>query len=252
MGSVQNKAIRNSHARQYIQAVFAERLKEEGFICPDDKLLCWYRIVNNEVIHSVCFFSCWSAIPVMLWIGYGVFPAFTEPFYNGDVYCCNRPSDERFYETQILECGPRHRLAPYSKSILVDAPVNDGRGLYTLEQQILPKMENIDTIQACYQFNREMYHGSLGFSMTLVDEAIFLHDVDSYARCKEYIEKAIAQNTKIQERMPQNAQAKKDLDLLNLQKRALFENVREEYLSILEQRKQKNLSQLRKKMGILL
>lgn len=252
MGTTKNKAIRNYHAQQYIQAVFAKRLKEEGFICPDDKLLCWYRIVNREVIHSVCFFSCWSAVPVMMWIGYGVFPTFTEPFYTGDVYCCNRPSDERFYEMQILENGPYHHLAPYASDILVDAPVNEGRGLYTLDQLILPKIENIDTIDKCYHFNQNMYVGQLGYSATLVDEAIFLDDIDSYTKCRAYIGKAIELYTRLHESAPQNTQIKKELERLGLQKRALFEGAREEYLNLLEQHKEKNLRRLSKKLGITL
>lgn len=39
MGSVNKKNLRNLHARRYIQEVFATRLRDEGFVCPDDKLL---------------------------------------------------------------------------------------------------------------------------------------------------------------------------------------------------------------------
>lgn len=252
MGATQNKAIRNHHAQQYIQAVFANRLREAGFVCPEDNLLCWYRIINREVIQSVCFFSCWSAVPVMMSISYGTFPAFTEPFHYTDVYCSDRPDDERFYKDTITEGGTKHHFAPYSKDILVYAPTNDGRGLYTLDSLILPKIENVDTIEKCYRFHQQMYCGQLGFSTILVDEAIFLGDDDAYAKSKAYVEKAINLCSAQSERQPKNTQLNKKLKKLNMQKRALFDGTREEYLLILEQQKEKNLRQLGKKLGISL
>ncbi len=51
--SLKTKAIRDLHAKMYIDAVFAETLKQEGFINPDDKSFSWYRVVNNELVHAV-------------------------------------------------------------------------------------------------------------------------------------------------------------------------------------------------------
>lgn len=59
MGSVNNKQIRNLHARNYIQAVFADRLKEEGFVCPNDKLFLYTeKIVSNILPGKNIRISC--------------------------------------------------------------------------------------------------------------------------------------------------------------------------------------------------
>ena len=62
--SSKNKAIRDFHAKMYIDAVFADTLKQEGFINPDGKSISWYRVVNNELIHAIYFHATWGRIPV--------------------------------------------------------------------------------------------------------------------------------------------------------------------------------------------
>jgi len=42
------KHIANLHAKNYVDAVFAQSLLDDGFVCPDDKSLCWYRVTNGE------------------------------------------------------------------------------------------------------------------------------------------------------------------------------------------------------------
>ena len=54
-----NKTEINIHARKYIAAVFENRLREEGFSCPNEKLLCWYRIRKGELLDTVIFCSNW-------------------------------------------------------------------------------------------------------------------------------------------------------------------------------------------------
>ena len=60
----------NLHTKRYVQAVFGKRLQDEGFTCPNDKLLCLYRVKHDKIVNSIVFFSPWANMPVMLWIGY--------------------------------------------------------------------------------------------------------------------------------------------------------------------------------------
>jgi glucosamine-6-phosphate deaminase len=62
---------------------------------PDSEKAC---AAYNEIIHSVFFFSCWSNLPLLLQIAYGVHPLFVTPHFMTDVYCPGRPMDERFHE----------------------------------------------------------------------------------------------------------------------------------------------------------
>ena len=250
MGSATNKIIRNTHAKNYIQAVFAERLLAEGFVCPDEKLLYWYRIVNKELVHSVWFFSHWPNLPLTLEIAYSIHPMFVPPFHSSDVYISD-PYGDHFYSMQIKEAGPKHHFASYSDEASVYAPVEDGRGLYTLEQIILPQLNPVQTMDQCYHFHlakaREL---NKGFSPTIIDEAIFLNDTAAYPKCQLAVNRLMRINQGYCEKFPTKKIYKDTLAQLQLQNRVLTENARDELLLVLEQRTQKIIKSLNKKFGI--
>lgn len=251
MGAVKNKQIRNMHAKCYIEAVFADRLRAEGFVCPDDKLLCWYRVVNGEVIHSVCFFSRWSNLPLMMEIAYGMYPLFLHPFRFSDVHTSKRPDDERFYSVTIMEEGPQHHYAPYTEEILVYAPKADGRGLYTLEQVILPQMNAVQSLEQCYRFHREkIAKFPIRMTRTTIDEAIWLNDTGAYPDCMQALDQMIPIYQRGCERQPTNMEEKEALLQLQQQKHAIEEDAREEYLATLDRRVKKTTALLDKKWGI--
>lgn len=252
MGSVNNKQIRNLHARNYIQAVFADRLKEEGFVCPNDKLLCWYRVVNNELIQSIYFFSQWSNLPLMMEIGYGIHPTYHKPFSSSDVYISNQPYDERFYTVAIGSDLPVQHYSPYSPDILVYAPKNDGSGITTLDHVVLPTMNSIKSVEECYRFHRKMYcHSSFGMSTIMIDEAIQLGNTAAFPNCNRALDKMISVYGKNCEQYPSKKEYQDKLQYARHQKAALLTENRKAYMDILEQRSAKNLQQL-KKWGILI
>lgn len=245
MASSNKKHIRNGHARNYIEAVFAERLLEEGFVCPDDRLLCWYRVVNKEVVHSLCFFSRWSNVPILMEVAYGIHPLFVPPFYSGDVYISARPDDdERFYETRINEGNISH-FAPYSQDVLVYAPQHGGHGVDTFNSIILPQMDSVTSIEQCYRLNRKMHHGHhCGMSPTLIDEAILLEDICAYDNCKRAVDKLLRLYQAKSENHSGRREYKDMLARLQVQKQALFEKDRESFLRNLELRKEKTIALL--------
>ena len=252
MGAVNNKQIRNLHVRNYIQTVFADRLKEEGFVCPNDKLLCWYRVVNNELVNSICFFSQWSNVPLMMEIGYGIHPAYHKPFSTSDVYISNRPDDERFYTVAIGSDLPVQHYSPYSSEILVYAPRGDGRGITTLDHVVLPTMNSIQSIEECYRFHRKMYcHSTFGMSTIMIDEAIQLGHTAAFPNCARALDKMISVYGKYGEQYPSKKEYQDKLQYARYQKATLLAENRKPYMDILEKRAAKNLQQL-KKWGVII
>lgn len=247
-----NKKMRNAHAAKYIEAVFAPRLREEGFFCPDDRLLCWYRIKNNEIIQSVFFFSCWSNLPLLLQIAYGVHPLFVTPHFMTDVYCPGRPMDERFHEMTIQE-GDTRLFAPYSDEALVYCPQADGYGVDTFNSVILPILDRIDSMEKCYDYNKKIIRGNIAkMSITAIDEAIYLNDLQAIDDCKEALAKRIPHYQNLVEMFPNNKEYAEGLVQSQMQKQALYDDQREEFLRSIEQRKQKTIKFFRKKFGITL
>jgi hypothetical protein len=260
-----DKTIANFHTRNYISTVFEKRLREEGFTCPDDKLLCWYRIKNNCVVNSIIFFSSWPNVPVWLEIGYGIHPLFAKPVYTPSVYFSSRPRDEeRFQEQAIVEnCSfGETGYKKYSNDIFVLAPGRDGRGSYTFDGVILPQMESVRTVDQAYEFHKRRRlncatadsQGSeyklRELSCTFVDMAIFSDDTEVYPDCKKNTIDAINLYERFCSRFPNNAAYRNELQHWNMIQAALFDGGRREYLSFLKQQENTNISYLKNKLHV--
>ena len=239
----------NEHAKRYIQAVFEQRLKEEGFICHDDRLLCWYRIVNDTIVNSIIFFSRWRTFPLWLDIAYGIHPLFIEPVFTRNVCLTNRPQDTvRFNEQSIVEDCPINAMSyqTFSEDIQVIAPGVKGRGIYTFDEILLPLMNKIQTVDQAYLFHlqsvcneesggaRSVYLSP--FSSSLIDMSIFLNDIEVIDAAKEIVDQSIDFYSK--EKLRIMTQGEKEQNLMHWQqiKRMIRDGNRDDYLSWLKQR----------------
>lgn len=243
MGNTKNKQIRNLHARRYIQAVFGRRLRKAGFVCPDDKLLCWYRLNDNEIVNSICFFSRWPNVPVMPEIAYGIHPLFVKPFSSNDIYVSNVPDDERFYTAGMELEGQKRHFAPYSADILVYS--QNGQEADVLDRVILPQMDAVKTLEQCYLFHRKMFRSAtFGMSSLMIDEAIILNNSAAQERCRINVDKMISHYSRLCSKYPDEKGYQDKLKHAKLQKAALCGSSRGDYIADLEKRAGKNLKAL--------
>ena len=254
-----NKLLLKIHAKKYIEQVFASRLREEGFFCPDDRYLCWYRFFGEEVVHSIVFFTCWNHLPIMFLVGYGIHPLFNRPAYTTEVNYSERPLDHETFTQQVLvEKGPVDEMGYrlYSEDILVDAPGRDGRGLYTLDGIILPKMKGIETIENCYQYHKQEYlnSGIRDFSKyfnppsgVFIDEALYFEDRDMYPSCIARAERVVESYKELLMMKPEDREYKRELREWEQRKNALLSGDHNAYLEILEKRRIANIAYLKKR-----
>lgn len=257
-----NNHLFNMHAKGYIDSVFVKRLQEEGFICPDDRHLCWYRI-NGDIVNSIIFYSSWTQMPIYLEVGYGIHPLFQKPAYTTNVNYHKRPIENELLCGQpLVENCPVNemRYTCYSSDIQVYAPGRDGRGLYTLEGVIFPKMEHVDTIKACYHLHKQWYMGLhhenpaikfSGLSAVFIDEVIYVGDTDMFPYCRKRIENVIKLRQKNCLDNPDNKEYQIALREWEQRRAALFDGKREKYCEILDKRKKDNIGYLGRKMKIL-
>lgn len=262
-----NKTLMNIHAQKYIEQVFVNRLKEEGFFCPNDKNLCWYRVIDEQVVHSIVFFSCWSAMPIMIDIGYGCYPLFQKPVYTPSVYFVKRPSNTHTFCEQLLEeenpPGQMQVYRRYSEDILVDVPPQGGKGIYTLDKIILPKMKDVETIEDCYRFHKQqlskqlLRYGAADLPMyfqkypnmlfgTFIDEALYFEDTQFYPPAIMKAEEVIERRKNTLSDKPNDVQAQKELQEWELRRSALVDGNHKGYLEILEKRRLANIAYLKK------
>lgn len=246
-----SKKMRNTHAQRYIKAVFSELLEQEGFVAADEKLLCWYRIVNNELLHTVCFYSRWANMPLMVSIAYGILPLFYRPYHSTDIYTPRYPIGTGFYHEVIRESNNTQHFAPYAEDVQVFAPIDEGRGIHTLSDIILPRMNSIQTVEQAYSLHRETYSNPIcDLSPQIIDEAIYLNDTSTFEEAKQAVSKWIEKYEKWSRERPTCKENKDVLQSLLLKKEALFDGQREAFLSFLNSQKVKTVEMLRKKYCI--
>lgn len=249
----------NIHAKRYVQSVFEKRLREEGFVCPDEKLLCWYRLHNGEIVNSIVFFSVWSNMPLMLSVGYGIHPLFQKPVYTGSVNFPKRPIEaEHFLQQPLVENRPINAMGyiRYAEDIQVMAPGCDGKGIYTFDEILLPQMNSVDSVETCYlrhKNNRLNYKNDdpatkfASISDIFVDEAIWVDDTQAYPYCIHRTINLIERYQQYCKDNPGNTSYQTALHNWELRKSALVDGTRRAYLRVLEKRKQENLAYMKKK-----
>jgi len=254
-----NKTLVNIHTKNYVAEVFEQQLREAGFACPDDKLLCWYRIRNGALLDTVVFYSKYTAIPVLLWIYYEVSPFFIEPYYPRSAY----QSFDLFVRRDCFRATPPEEganvsptQAPYSDDILVYAAAYGNRGLYTLTDVILPYFDSVQTVEECYYSHKEgPYYKdtSLEFnsaSREFAEEAIYNGDAELYPDLLARANYSVNLFEKLTLSKPNKKEYEQALQHWQQIRAVLTEGNREEYLQILNQRAQKNVEFMRKRLGL--
>lgn len=258
MGSVTNKAIQNEAARRYVEEIWAERLREEGFICPDDKLLCWYRVVNKEIVHFICFTTQHSSIPVWLDVVWGAYPLFVQPYYIRSVQNKSTPLVfDMSVWTPIHEKGVSTRW--FRDDIPAYVPTGGTCGLWLLDERILPWLSRSQTEASCYQthmsnllshtaaFENGKYVGNI--TPYLVAYAIYQEDLPTYPFWSEKATEEVAWYSRYCVEKPNNQEFRHALQEWTNVLKALQGGDREEFILQLEHIKQKTLKWL-EKMGI--
>ena len=199
---VSKSELMTQYATRYIHEVFEERLKEEGFVCPDDTLLCWYRMVGDKVYQQICFLTKWKTIiPVHLYINYGSFPTHMIPYY----------SRKPFEPTHYIPAFNFLRIAPwqekpyctigrYSDEAKVYVPITGGKGIYTFNEEILPKLNKVHNEEDAYEYHKwltgyrdgitELNHTNVPWAF--MEEAIFYGDTELFQHFLKVIPKWIS------------------------------------------------------------
>lgn len=250
----------NIHAKKYISAVFEQRLRAEGFLCPDNKLLCWYRIRNQEILDTVIFCSNHNALPLFMEIRYEVTPLFIDPIYIKNVNW-NMGTHDRtdiIRSTGIFEAEEgfqRDTYARFSDEIWVFAPQRGAHGLRTLEKVILPYFSEIQTVFDCYATCRRVHlddaaaRGYRPFrwaSCEFIDMALYSDDRAVYPQCINRVNDALKMYKDLVYMKPNDSVLQKKLKHWEQLGAALSSESPEDYLSVLAERERRNLLYLEK------
>lgn len=184
------------HGQRYVRAVMAERLRQEGFISRDGKDIHWYRVINREVVQTVCFFTNAPYLPIFLSIGYGSHPFFLSPAYPSSLYIHEFKWSRDILREVILA---KSYNKPYDSTTLVTCPSDEYKGLDILEG-ILDQLRPVQTAQDCYLLHkhgymkdtsRSMEQNFFNMSIPFMTEVIYWKDEELYPYCRRKISASI-------------------------------------------------------------
>ena len=253
-------AERLEYTQIYIHDIFADTLKQEGFVSPDGKDTIWYRVVNHEVVNTVCFFTIFSGTPISLWMGDGIHPLFVEPFRTNTVYI----SDFSYNRVVLQERSILSKDGPggteyYAPGIPVEIPHGPDKGLYTLEEIILPRMAAAKTERDCYELHKARYLEVFGpdfagnaniCSDEFLNEAIFFEDTELFPQLRDVVIERLQRYENYDEKLRNRKWVKEGLVHLEYQRKALLEDDRDAFLESMAQRRNKTVDLLQKKFKI--
>lgn len=247
------------HAQQYVHSVFSERLQQEGFVSIEGNECQWVRIVNNEIVNSICFYTQYTYLPILLSIGYGIYPLFVEPYIPKSVYIFNLTEySERFTCQQLVEKGDEPlQMQAYSPSVQVCCPGRDGRGVFTFNEIILPLMNQAQTLESCYAYHKSCYlrnpaeaNRFSDLSRVFIDEAIYLEDYEMYPYCQDAVCRLLEIYQIQLACRPSHKETLRVIEQLEQQRRGLFDGDRDSFMKLIEMRKENNKKYFSKQLGI--
>lgn len=254
-----------AHTQRFVREVFAERLREEGFVSYKSEDIHWYRLVNNEVVHAIYFVTRHTALNSFFDIYFGCHPLFIPPVFQKSPYMHAIPGYEQmndripdkipgstflgFKGTMIYGMGNR----PYrSPDILIMAPTDKNSGLDILED-ILSFIADITTQSACYEMHKNWRQGAIEnesnitMSTYFVDEVLYWEDEELYPYCEKYVQ----QWSSALQKMMQADELKRKDDRAKLERllklREVFEHGnRDEYIQSFQDRELQTRKLLKK------
>ncbi len=244
------------HVQKYVAAVFEQRLRQAGFSCLDDNMLCWYRLRNDEVLDTVIFCTKRQVIPVEINIYYEASPLFARPVNITDVYfpVNDLTRHDCAHRRQILEDQNINgaNLCLFSPEIHVIAPGHGQRGMRMLTDVVLPYFDRIQTVFDCYAAHKANHlctpswcteppaNRFFNMSMEFMDEALYVDDREVYpffAACIRRKKKVISDKLFITPNSQEYLRAQQHAQWLEF---AVADGGRETYLEIMIDRERKN------------
>lgn len=177
------------HMQCFVRAVYADILREHGFISYGGEDLSWYRVSNNEVMHAIYFYTTRLDLPIFMEIGYGMHPLYMEAPLPVKPYVSMLP-------VLCSDVAQEGRLGfpngVYASDTLVNCNYdNYGRShLY----DILNLFEQAKDLKSCYQTHRNFYEENEllnNISLTVITEAIYFNDTDFYPLCLARINRLV-------------------------------------------------------------
>lgn len=233
----------------YSAEIFAKKLEDFGMKSYRDEGLCWYKVVNGEILQSVYFISE-TKFPFLVSIFYGLHPLYYQlkiPM-NHYIPTYKLSHDETMIFLRGVERGYKKTL-PGTAINYLRTPE---RGAEWLDIEVFPLFCEHQTAASVYSYWKSVYYGpnpgKCFDQMGFLEQVIFENDVPLFDVCYNEWKPVIDRPLPIGE-------SKLFRDYRHKLERIMdvfFTKDRSSYLIMLEERKKKLIRQLEDRVGIMI
>lgn len=174
------------HIQRFVRAVYADVLRQNGFISYGGEDLSWYRVSNNEVMHAVYFYTTRLSVPIFLDVAYGIHPLYQEAPLPVKPYVSILPGISQEVAREATLGFPN---GVYRDDVLVNCDYETFGVNYL--HNLLDKFQQASDLKSCYQTHRAFYEELQclhNMSVTLIAEAIYFNDTELYPLCLHRID----------------------------------------------------------------
>ena len=240
-----NNQLQTEHIQRLVRELFADRLRQEGFVSYKNQDIAWYRLVNQEVLQTIYFYTITSYIPVFMHIGVGCHPLYVEPKFSASVrYSSKDRGNEVRFREKIFVDFP---LKSYSSDILVMCPADEQKRMGIFEN-ILKELEPIHTAWEAYQAHKEIYSRRTfrSLSTDFINEMIYYKDVELCEKCLPGMEISLQVCHQYSDMRSYAERGK----ILEIQIQAIRSGNYDEVLGMIQQKRERVTRALKRNFGI--
>jgi hypothetical protein len=231
----------------------ADQLRKNGFVSNGGNDIQWFKLVEHEVIQSVYFYTRHPRLPMEMELGYGCHPAFLCPHFSNNPVIRIMPGYELLYPRYLI--SKSHNRPFYREDILVTCPADEHCGRDLLES-VFPVLDACKTLESCYELHKSWLSGAIkngsihAASPEFVDEVLYWDDKKLFPYCLAYVQLTIRNLERARASASLSRRLQAELDYLHYLETILCNGDRKTHLDLLRNRKQRNLSLLKKHTGI--
>lgn len=243
---------KKEHLKRWSEKYCAEKLRKQGFVDYNQDALCWYKVLNGEVLQAVFIFNNTPFVPLNPTYCCVMHPLFVDVPIPYKVSIRGTISEDDGFPVYLDT--PQIEESEDCRVMATDSP---GGGSERLDQVIFPTFSKASTLEEVYAYFKtnwwnydwcfsakdggEEHKLNYRFSLTrpMIAMAIYLDDQEMYPHCVKRLEEC-----------KRAGRFCRDMDWVVSALAAIQEGNREEFLQGLEKTKKKMCKKLEKKLGI--
>lgn len=244
----QFKSEKEARLGRWAREYFYEKLTAQGFISYQDKGLSWYKLVNNSLIQTVYLYSDSGSSFMNASVGYSCHPLFIPAPLPQKLTITGTWTDSVLMKSVSL---PYPRFFDMDSRLIYTHSAHGGAEV--LDAVVFPGLEPLCTIEDTYEMHRQQIKQKIDRHLANKSWA----DYNGMVACREFMDLLIYMDDQEmlpyvdRDLSPSFCRTETERKWVDLQRAAVKNGERNEFLKMLNKRRTQFVAKLESKLGII-